>query len=266
MRIVRFRPVQRIFHALLMLDFLWLSATGVARLYPYTAFGKGVGALFGGYEGSLAAHKIGGVILLILFAAHLVYLAVVGRRSLSGPDSLLPCRSDAAHFIQHVKWMLGFGPPPRFERWGYWEKFDYWAVFWGMIIIGGTGLIMMFPVSASAIMDGRWINVARWVHRLEALLAMGHIFIIHFFIGHLRPACFPMDTTIFEGSTDITRLQHEKEAWVERLRTEGRMAALQTGPPSPALRISVFVMGFAAIATGVFLLVMGLSNFPFISW
>ena len=179
MRIMRFSPVQRIFHALLMLSFLWLSATGVARLYPHTAFGNSLGALFGG------------VVLLILFVAHFVYLAVVGRCSLSGPDSLLPCRSDAAHFIQHVKWMLGFGPLPRFDRWGYWEKFDYWAVFWGMAIIGGTGLILMFPVSAATIMDGRWINVARWVHRLEALLAMGHIFVIHFFIGHLRPACFP---------------------------------------------------------------------------
>ena len=266
MRIMRFSPVQRIFHALLMLCFLWLSATGVARLYPNTTFGNSLGALFGGYEGSLAAHKIGGVVLLSLFVAHLAYLAAVGRCSLSGPDSLLPRRSDAVHFVQHVKWMLGFGPLPRFERWGYWEKFDYWAVFWGMAIIGGTGLILMFPVNAAAIMDGQWINVARWVHRLEALLAMGHIFVIHFFIGHLRPASFPMDKTIFEGSTDIRRLRHEKAAWIERLRDQGRMAEVQAGPPSPALRISAFILGYLAVAAGVYLLISGLRYFPLITW
>ena len=59
---------------------------------------------------------------------------------------MVPQPQDAVDLYNHFKWFLGLGPRPQFDRWTYWEKFDYWAVFWGMAIIGGSGLLLWFPV------------------------------------------------------------------------------------------------------------------------
>ena len=146
MRIRRFTPAQRAFHALLLVTFLWQSLTGLARMYHETSFGQTLAALLGGQERALVLHIWGGIAMLVLFALHLAYLAAVAltsRRALSGPDSLMPKTRDLADFFRHLGWMLGMARAPRFERWGYWEKFDYWAVFWGMVIIGGTGVMLI---------------------------------------------------------------------------------------------------------------------------
>ena len=80
---------------------------------------------------------------------------------------------------------------PGYGRFTYWEKFDYFAVFWGMIIIGFTGLVLWFPEFFTRILPGWSINVATIIHSDEALLAVGFIFTIHFFNTHFRPDKFP---------------------------------------------------------------------------
>ena len=99
---------------------------------------------------------------------------------------MVPQPQDAIDLYHHFKWFVGLGPRPQFDRWTYWEKFDYWAVFWGMAIIGGSGLMLWFPVFF-AFLPGWMFNIAMIVHGEEALLAVGFIFTIHFFNAHLRP-------------------------------------------------------------------------------
>ena len=89
-------------------------------------------------------------------------------------------------------------PRPRargrsYGRWTYWEKFDYFAVFWGIFVIGSTGLMLWFPELFTRFLPGWLINVATIIHTDEALLATGFIFTVHFFNTHLRPEKFPMD-------------------------------------------------------------------------
>ena len=96
---------------------------------------------------------------------------------------------NAIDIWNHVRWFVGKGPRPQFDRYTYWEKFDYWAVFWGMFIIGSSGLVLWFPFFFSQFLPGWIFNVATVIHGEEALLAVGFIFTIHFFNGHLRPAC-----------------------------------------------------------------------------
>ena len=90
-----------------------------------------------------------------------------------------------------MKWFVGMGPRPQYGRWTYWEKFDYFAVFWGIAVIGSTGLTLWFPVFFTRFLPGSFINVATIIHSDEALLATGFIFTVHFFNTHLRPEKFP---------------------------------------------------------------------------
>ena len=271
MRIARFTTIQRVFHALLMGSFLIQGATGLARMYMETAWGRNLGALFGGYDATRTVHIYVGIFMLIGFAVHALYLLarIDWKRfpaSLWGPDSLLPGPGDVKQFFQHIGWFFGIRRPPDFDRWGYWEKFDYWAVFWGMGIIGLTGLIMAFPFSSTKVMPGWGLNVAFWVHRIEALLAMGHIFIIHFFIGHLRRHSFPMDRSMFEGSAALEAIETEKPAWVRRLRKNGVMDQVIVAETGGTRQIAYYVVGYAAIFCGLFLLFGALANLTGISW
>ena len=270
-RILRFTPVQRLFHLLLVISFLIQSATGLGRMFIETRFGQGLSYIFGGYDMARVVHIYVGIFMIAGFLVHAVYLVckVDWRRfpgSLFTPDSIVPHASDIKGFFSHMQWMFGKRAFPAFDRWGFWEKFDYWAVFWGMAIIGGTGLILAFPIQSSRYMPGWFLNVAFWIHRIEAILAMAHVFIIHFFIAHLRRHNFPMDRAMFEGSVSLASAHHERAAWVQRLKHEGRLETLVVDDTHPIRRAVYYVFGYSALFIGLFLLFGGLLNSPYITW
>jgi len=270
-RIRRFTPVQRLFHVLLILSFLTQGATGFARLYIETSWGSFLANIFGGYRGAGAVHKVVGILMICAFAAHVLYLMtrINWRRfpkDLLGPNSLLPRPQDFLDFIRHVGWFLGLARPPRFDRWGYWEKFDYWAVFWGIPVLAVTGLLLTFPVLTGRYLPGWVLIPALWVHRIEALLAMAHVFIIHFFIGHLRRHNFPMDRAMFEGSVDLAAMKEEKPAWIERENSSGKLQDLLVSQASFGRRMIYYIFGYAVMAIGAFLLIGGIVNSTSITW
>ena len=270
-RIKRFTPLQRLFHSFLMLAFLTQGATGLARMYFQTSWGKNLAALFGGYEAARTIHIYVGIIMLCGLVLHVIYLLFAINwhkfsESIVGPDSLVPRTADIKQFFQHIGWFFGIGKAPEFDRWGYWEKFDYWAVFWGMTIIGITGLMMAYPFVTTRIIPCWGLNVAFWVHRIEAILAMAHIFIIHFFIGHFRRHNFPMDRVMFEGSTNLDAARHEKPAWIARLEQTGEMEGILVNEAMPVRRGIYYAFGFAAVAIGLFLLIGSVINVTNISW
>ena len=261
----RFTGVQMLFHLGLVITFLLLSVTGLAWMFIETDWGKMLAAPFGGYTGTLEVHRITGLVLLAGFAAHILYTiwVVDWKRfpeSLLGPDSLVFQARDVKDFFRHLGWILGLVKAPQFDRWSWWEKFDYWAVWWGLIIVGLTGLMLYNPVLSGDYMPGWLLNVALWVHRVEAVLAMIHIFTIHFFVEHWRPRCFPYSATMFEGSKGIEHLREEHPAWIARMEAEGTLGAALCKPAPVPLRILYFGVGYAMIGLGVFLLVFGLIN------
>lgn len=270
-RIKRFTPLQRLFHLLLMVSFLTQGASGLARMYFETPFGKWLSGFFGGYEGALHVHINVGIFMIIGFVIHAVYILfkVDWRNfpgSIFGPDSLMFRFKDLKDFFAHIAWFFGGKKSPDFDRWGYWEKFDYLAVFWGMVILGITGLLMAYSLAASRWMPGWGLNVAFWIHRIEAILAMAHIFIIHFFVAHLRRHNFPMDRTMFEGSADLEATRHERPAWIARLQENNELDGALVAGANPGLRIVSYIVGFAAVLTGLILLVGALVNTAYISW
>lgn len=270
-RIKRFTPVQRIFHFFLMLSFVTLGATGLARLYMNTDWGRWLGRLFGGYESCLVIHIYAGIFMICGFVIHVLYLLTLFDwktfpKSLWGPDSMLPRVKDIKDFIHHIGWFIGFRDLPRFDRWGYWEKFDYWAVFWGMVIMGVTGLMMAYPFFATRYMPGWGLNVALWIHRIEGLLAMAHVFIIHFFIAHLRRHNFPMDRTMFEGSADIKVVESEKPAWMKRLKDNNELDGILVAGALPLQKAVFYIFGYAIVVISLFLLIGALVNWSLVAW
>ncbi|MEN8174726.1 MAG: cytochrome b/b6 domain-containing protein [Pseudomonadota bacterium] len=261
----RFTGVQMLFHLVLVITFMLLSVTGLAWMFIETSWGRMLAAPFGGYTGALEVHKVTGLVLLAGFAVHILYSiwSVDWKRfprSLLGPDSLVFQWRDVKEFFRHLGWIFGLVKAPEFDRWSWWEKFDYWAVWWGLIIVGVTGLMLYNPVLTSDYMPGWLLNLALWVHRIEAVLAMAHIFTIHFFVENWRPRCFPYSATMFEGSKDVEHLRDEHPAWIARLEAEGRLDEALVPPAPVPLRILYFGAGYALIGLGVFLLVFGLLN------
>jgi cytochrome b subunit of formate dehydrogenase len=258
-RIIRFNIIHRLFHLFMIVTFLIQALTGLGRLLYPTAWGKALTNFFGGYESITTVHIRVGVAMLLVFAVHVVYIVMKMewkslRQSLFHPDSLVPRLEDAIHLGQQIRWFFGLGPPPAFDRWTYWEKFDYWAIFWGMPLLGITGLLLISPLVTSSFLPGWTLNVILLLHRAEALLAMLYIFIIHFTVGHLRHGMFPMNECMFAGSVELEELEQEKPLWIVRLKEEGKLEKAMVPAPAPWFRVAYFIFGFLALGVGLYLL------------
>lgn len=253
----RFGLVERVMHAGLMFSFIGCALSGLPLLFPYTGWARGLAALMGGFEGAALVHRVSATVMVIVFLSHIFQFLWRGLASgnilsvLWGPNSLMPQPQDIVDLYQHAKFFLGFGPRPKFDRYTYWEKFDYMAVFWGMFIIGGSGLLLWFAVPLSHWLPGWVFNIATLVHGEEALLAVGFIFTIHFFNGHVRPEKFPMDLVIFTGRISEHELKDERPQEYDRLVREGRLAAIEATPPSAGAVTFGRVIGGTALVLGI---------------
>jgi hypothetical protein len=174
---------------------------------------------------------------------------------LYGPDSMMIRKQDLIDVFNMFKWFLYLGPRPRLDRWTYWEKFDYFAVFWGIPVIGLSGLMLWFPTFFTSFLPGVVLNVAVIVHGEEALLATAFIFSFHFFHNHLRPENFPMDVVIFTGKMTMARFKDERAVEYERLVSEGKLHTIMTDPPSRFAQIASRIFGFAAYITGLIMVI-----------
>ena len=255
LHIRRFDRPTRLLHIVVMTTFLGLSATGLPLLFSEAPWSRLLAGLFGGFRGAGLFHRVFGATLLLAVVWHLGNVGwrglVRGERGLFwGPTSMVPQPRDAVQLFQQFRWFVGAGPRPRFEHFTYWEKFDYWAVLWGTGLMGAAGLVLWFPVAAARVLPGWMFNVALFVHGAEATLAIGFIFVIHFFNGHLRPGKFPMDLVMFTGSVSEDELREERAAEYARLSAAG---ALTVPPPSAALSRRGQVVGTAGLTIGLVL-------------
>jgi cytochrome b subunit of formate dehydrogenase len=162
-----------------------------------------------------------------------------------------PRWKDVQDIIGMIQWFFNKGPKPQFDRWTYWEKFDFLAVFWGMFAIGFSGLMLWFPEFFTIFLPG-WIpNIATIVHSDEALLASGFIFTVHFFNTHFRPSKFPIDTVIFTGRIPKYELVEERSEQYHRLLAEKQLETHRDRYPSVGADLFSTMMGFAMLAVGL---------------
>ncbi len=257
----RFRRVDRINHALMVVSFFGLTLTGMPLLFSDQYWAQVLAACFGGVHAAGVLHRIFGLMLIGNFVLHLVgvwqRIREAGWKNvLIGPNSLMFRWRDVTDAIAMVKWFFRGGKQPTFDRWTYWEKFDYGAEIFGTFVIGGTGLMLWFPDLFAMIMPGWMFNIAMIVHGYEALLAVGFIFTIHFFNANLRPEKFPVDTVIFTGYMPEHEFVHERGDEFKRMLEAGQVELLKV-PTVPAWKIRVaIVCGMLAMAIGITMVVL----------
>lgn len=254
---VRFTPLHRALHASMVVSFITLALTGLSLKFSYTGWASRLSHLFGGFETAGFIHRSAAFLMFTAFATHLVDLVRQKRMQhrtwkdvLFGENTMVPTRQDWHDFVATMKWFVGAGPRPRYGRWTYWEKFDYFAVFWGIFVIGCTGLTLWFPIFFTRILPGWFLNVATIIHSDEALLATGFIFTIHFFNTHLRPEKFPMDTTVFTGHMPLAELRRDKPREYEQLVAGGRLHEHLAEPQPPVVVKTIRFFAWLALATG----------------
>jgi cytochrome b subunit of formate dehydrogenase len=249
----------------MLLNFFTLALTGMTLKFSYMGWAQVVTRVLGGYSSMGTLHRWAAVTLILLFAYHL--RDVFKAKAASGKswfayifdpvNSLMFNLNDITQAWQSVKWFLGRGPRPHYGRFTYWEKFDYFAVFWGVFVIGSTGLVLWFPEFFTRILPGWSVNVATIIHSDEALLAVGFIFTIHFFNTHFRPDKFPMDPVIFTGRVPIDELKHDKpgeyEVFVEGA-SEEQLRGKVKGPAKKRFEKAARIFGFTALGIGLTLI------------
>ncbi len=261
----RFTPVQRIMHIVLAVSFLTLALTGLPVKLSDSASSQWIAQNLIGFQSAALLHRIAGVILGVLFLGHVSHILwrVFKKKEsgvLWGPTSMVPNMKDVTDFVQHIAFFLFLRKsPPKFDRWTYWEKFDYFAVFWGMFIIGGSGLMLMLPFSTTTLMPGWSLNLAQVVHSEEALLATAFIFTIHFFNTHLRPNAFPLDDVVFTGRMTLERLEEERPAEYARLKESGELEDLLVEPLAAWKVLTLRAIGLILLLGGLALLYLILS-------
>jgi cytochrome b subunit of formate dehydrogenase len=254
---LRFTRLNRILHVIMIISFMSLALTGMTLKFSYTGWAAFLSHVFGGFESAGYIHRVAAVSMVGIFVAHIVDLSRrkkheygSWKKLLTGPDTMLPTRKDLKEFIGSLKWFLGLGPRPQYGRWTYWEKFDYFAVFWGIAVIGSTGFTLWFPEFFTRFIPGWFINVATIIHSDEALLAVGFIFTVHFFNTHLRPEKFPMDLVIFTGRMGIEEFKEDKPAEYASHVNSRTLEQCLVEPYPPIVIRTIRIFAWTALATG----------------
>ena len=221
--VVRFDLHQRIQHWLMLSGVILLGITG----WPLRGAGDPQAAaysasfmkLFGGAEGAAIAHRVGAVLIIVSAVYHLVYLTFLAANKRL-PLSMAPTLKDAFDIRDNILFMLGLRKErPKFDRYMYLEKFDYWAVFWGIVMMVGTGFIFWFPVWFASWAPSWLITAALIIHGEEATLAILFLFTVHFYNVHLKPSIFPMNWAWLNGRISVEALKHEHPLEYERMKT-----------------------------------------------
>lgn len=214
----KFTPIQRAQHITIASCVIVLVLTGMPLKFHDAFWAPHLYALFGGIKVAPVVHKIAGTVLMLLFLFHLIYVgycivtdmiiplkkkkqlrvSTVLKSLLTHP--IMPSFKDVKDIIDLLKYYLFLTDErPAGEKFTWKEKFDYWAPFWGIVIMVSTGLVMWQKEIVTSILPGYVINFALIAHSDEALLAALFLFIWHFYNVHFSTAVFPMGTVFLTG-------------------------------------------------------------------
>ena len=258
---LRFPTWHRLTHFILFISVIGLAVSGLPLRYSSTVWARTLITFIGGFKHIDLLHKSMAALLFLAVLLHGYYLINLVRqkgfrgffRFLFSPDSLFPKVQDFKEAWAEFRCFLKGTCEPKRDKWSYWEKFDYWAVFWGMIVIGGSGLMLAFPEITTRFVPGWVLNVALIFHSEEALLAIFFLFIFHFFHAHLRPMKFPIDETIFTGRISEEDYFNERQLEVARKSPE-ELEKMKVQPPNFFFRLAVYIVSFIAVDIGLILI------------
>jgi cytochrome b subunit of formate dehydrogenase len=212
----RFSRWQRAQHVLIMVVFTALCVTGLPQKYFEAGWAIWIMDLLGGVDSARWMHRAAGVALAAMTVLH--FIVEIGKLAIGrGSLSLVPHKQDFLDAMTTLRYYLGRSDKQaRFDRFDYKQKFEYWGMVIGTVIVVLTGLVLMYPVEVTQWLPGLIVPVAMMAHSNEGLLAFLTIVTWHIFNAHLSPDVFPWDGSIFTGKISVDRMRHEHPLEYER--------------------------------------------------
>lgn len=205
-QVVRMNFSQRLQHWILLGSFIVLAVTGFALKFPDSWIAKLLGSneMFRRWT-----HRVAGVVLLAVGVYHLIYILATkdGRKLVK---DFFPRWQDIKDVFANLLYLVGLrSTKPKFARFGYAEKAEYWAVIWGTIIMGATGLAIWFKMDVTKFLP-RWaVDVATTIHYYEAILACLAIVVWHFYHVIFDPDIYPLNMACWDGRVSKQWQEHE---------------------------------------------------------
>jgi formate dehydrogenase gamma subunit len=218
--LVRFSLKQRVEHFLTMVVFTVLCLTGLPQKFYGGSWAQNLIGLFGGIDSARWIHRFCGWVLAGSTVVHFTsgLLTIAQRKT---HLSMIPTRHDFEDAIATLKYYLGLRDhAPKYDRYDYKQKFEYWGLVVGNVVMVLTGIILIYPTVLARFLPGEVVPAAKVAHSNEGLMAFLVITIWHIYNAHLNPDVFPFDTCIFTGKISRERMAHEHP--LELARLEGR--------------------------------------------
>jgi formate dehydrogenase subunit gamma len=207
--VVRFNLRERIEHVIVILLFVALAGTGMPQKFHESGVSKAIVNAMGGISQVRYLHRFAGVVFAIFTLSHLtgIVLGVVTKRS---SLAMVPRPKDFRDAVFTIRYYLGITDQrPEYDHFDYKEKFEYWGIVFGSIIMVCTGFVLLLPMLATQVLPGQVIPAAKVAHGNEGLMALLVVIVWHLYNVHLAPDVFPMSHTIFTGKISRKRLRHE---------------------------------------------------------
>ena len=223
---------ERLQHAVLAISFILLVITGFMLRYPeawWVVAIRDVSSRAFVARGLL--HRLAGVVLIAAGLWHAGYLLLTpaGRRLFR---DLLPAWRDLTDPWKVLRYNLGFAPEkPRFDRFSYMEKAEYWALIWGTLLMGATGVILWFENTSIGLFTKLGFDISRTVHFYEAILATLAILVWHFYFVIFNPDIYPMNLAWLTGRVSEREMLDDHPLELERLKRDEPAADPKSAPP-----------------------------------
>lgn len=215
--IKRFGPLRLVEHWLNAGAFVLLVITGLSQRFHTYEVSQWIIGLLGGIDATRLVHRYSGVVLALMTAQHIL-VASFGILFQKWQPSMVIHLKDFQDAIDNIRYYLGLSEhPARCDRFDYKQKFEYWGVVVGGILMVATGLALWFPIVVTTYLPGQLIPVAKALHTNEALLAFLVIIIWHIYNAIFSPEVLPLDTVIFTGKISKERMIHEHPLEYERM-------------------------------------------------
>jgi cytochrome b subunit of formate dehydrogenase len=212
---------ERIQHGLLLVSFSMLVLTGFALKFPDAWWVEPIRSLSPVmFELRGILHRIAGVVMVVASLYHIWYIFAVprGKQLLR---AMLPDRSDLTDVIGVLKYNTGLSSvKPKFGRFSYVEKAEYWALIWGTIVMAATGFILWFDNTFIGLLTKLGWDVARTIHYYEAWLATLAIIVWHFYFIIFNPDTYPLNLAFWKGTLTEEEMLEEHPLELEQLQRQ----------------------------------------------
>jgi cytochrome b subunit of formate dehydrogenase/mono/diheme cytochrome c family protein len=233
--IVRFSIFERIEHVVLVISFTLLAVTGLPQKFALNPISQEVIAFFGGIEAIRVIHHIAAAVFLLEAVYHAVvvgYKLFVQRKE----ATMIPVVKDGKDAFEWFGYNIGIQKTlPKMPRYNFMEKAEYWAMLWGLILMGLTGLMLWNPIATTNVLPGDFIPAAKAAHGAEAILAVLAIILWHFYHVHIKH----WNWSMIKGTMSRHEMEVEHGEELEKIQT-GRVPAT----PEPDMlrkRLALFV-------------------------